>query len=121
MGRAAARAKWHEHERALADFNEAIALQPERAWAYVERGLVYEEAGDYRQALDDFEQAIVRDRREEKRFVNTARLHKAQIHERLGKWAEALAAYRELVLITPRRHLERERIEARIRELEGRP
>jgi tetratricopeptide (TPR) repeat protein len=43
--------------RALAEYNEAIRLDPNSAAVFADRGLVYETAGDYAHAVPDFEQA----------------------------------------------------------------
>jgi Flp pilus assembly protein TadD len=42
---------------AIADFTEAIRLDPKDAWAYHGRGLAYEKKGDKAKADEDFAQA----------------------------------------------------------------
>ena len=51
-------AKRGEYEKALADHNEAIALQPEMAQALINRGNAYYHLRQYQQALDDYTQSI---------------------------------------------------------------
>lgn len=47
-----------DSDRALADFNQAIKLQPKHAFAYFNRGAVYFTKQDYERALADLNQAI---------------------------------------------------------------
>ena len=47
-----------EHAKAIADFTEAIRLDPAYADAIYVRGLAYEQTGDYDLALTDFEQVF---------------------------------------------------------------
>src|SRR5689334_10179029 len=54
---AAYRAKG-DNERAVADLNEAIRLDPKLAMAYNNRGAYYNEQGDNDRAIADYNQAI---------------------------------------------------------------
>jgi tetratricopeptide (TPR) repeat protein len=45
-------------KEAIADFDEALKLDPKRAWSFYNRGYSYRKMGDYKQALADFEQAV---------------------------------------------------------------
>jgi tetratricopeptide (TPR) repeat protein len=47
-----------DHDRAIADSNEAIRLDPKNAIAYGTRGEAYSRMGDYDHALSDFAHAI---------------------------------------------------------------
>jgi tetratricopeptide (TPR) repeat protein len=47
-----------DHERAIADCEQAIKLDPKRAPAYMGRGLVYEDKGDHDRAITDYGKAI---------------------------------------------------------------
>ena len=47
------------YDRALADFDFALTLNPRSAMAYNNRGLVRHAKGDYKAALGDFDQAIL--------------------------------------------------------------
>jgi len=47
-----------ELDRAIADFNEAIRLDPEFALAYNNRGLAYRDKGEFDRAIADFNEAI---------------------------------------------------------------
>jgi tetratricopeptide (TPR) repeat protein len=46
------------YERAMADFSQAIKLEPNSAQAYRERGVIYQEQGDSKRANADYSQAI---------------------------------------------------------------
>ena len=47
-----------DHDRAIADFDEAIRLDPKLAIAFVNRGWSYERKGDYDRAIADYDEAI---------------------------------------------------------------
>ena len=47
-----------DYERAIADFDQAISLNPDYADAYYNRGLAYKYQGDYERAIADFDRAI---------------------------------------------------------------
>jgi tetratricopeptide (TPR) repeat protein len=50
-----------EHDRAIADFDEAIRLDPKSAFAYNNRGGAYASKGDYARAIADYDQALTLD------------------------------------------------------------
>src|SRR5262245_37976109 len=47
-----------DYDRAIADHNEAIRLDPKNASAYSYRGLAYDEKGEYDRAIADHNEAI---------------------------------------------------------------
>ena len=47
-----------EHDKAIADFNDAIRLDPKNAWAYSNRGRSWLSKRDFDKALTDFNAAI---------------------------------------------------------------
>ncbi len=47
-----------EHDRAIADYDQAIRLNPQNVIAYSTRGLAYNNKGDYDRAIVDFDQAV---------------------------------------------------------------
>ena len=47
-----------EYDKAINDFNNALALKPEYAWAYGSRGLVYRSLNENQRAIADFDRAI---------------------------------------------------------------
>ena len=46
-----------EYEKAIADFTQAINMNPDFAEAYQSRGIAYQASGDYQKADRDFNQA----------------------------------------------------------------
>lgn len=49
-----------EYDRAVADFDAAVRLNPDSAGLYLERGLAYEAKSEYLPAITDFSEAIKR-------------------------------------------------------------
>ncbi|MGD1701691.1 tetratricopeptide repeat protein [Dapis sp. BLCC M229] len=43
-----------DYEKAIADYDRAIQLDPEFVYAYLNRGLTYNDRGEYEKALADF-------------------------------------------------------------------
>jgi len=50
--------KKHEHDLAIADYNEAIRLDPKDPWQYNNRGNAWSEKQDYPRAIEDFASAV---------------------------------------------------------------
>ena len=48
----------YDIEGALTDYREALRLNPNTAWIYNSRGVLYRDAGDYDRALADFDAAV---------------------------------------------------------------
>lgn len=49
---------WKDHDRTMADFNEAIRRDPNRASYYCERGIEWSIRGDLDRAIADFSEAV---------------------------------------------------------------
>ena len=47
-----------DHDRAIADYNEAIRLKPDYAAVFNNRGFVYDKMGDHDRAIADYNEAI---------------------------------------------------------------
>ena len=62
-----------EIDRAIADFNAALELDPKHAIAYNNRGAAYAEKGEYDRAISDYNKAIEIDRNNTSAFHNRAR------------------------------------------------
>ena len=52
-----------EYQRAITDFDRALALDPTYAWAYVLRGMAFSAGEEYQRAIADFDQALALDAR----------------------------------------------------------
>ena len=63
---------------ALADYNQAIALDPCVGAAYHNRGLVHYHAGAYHQALADYNRALDLAPDDAEAYVNRGLLHEAR-------------------------------------------
>jgi tetratricopeptide (TPR) repeat protein len=61
-----------EYERALEDYNQAIALNPGFANAYNNRGIIYRIKGEYDLAIKDYDQSISLDRNVPATYYNRA-------------------------------------------------
>jgi Tfp pilus assembly protein PilF len=48
-------------DKAISDYDEAIRLDPNVVLAYANRGLAYEQKGNFNKAISDFTEAIRRD------------------------------------------------------------
>ncbi len=47
-----------EYDRAIADYDKAIALKPKYADFYNNRGIAYDKKGEYDRAIADYDKAI---------------------------------------------------------------
>jgi Flp pilus assembly protein TadD len=47
-----------QYDKAINDFNKAIAMHPQYSFAYNNRGYSYEQLGQLSKAVEDFSQAI---------------------------------------------------------------
>ena len=65
------------HDKAIADFTEAIRLDPKNATAYSLRGLSYADKGEYDKAIADFTEAIRLNQTQPVFYVSRARAYRA--------------------------------------------
>ena len=73
-----------ENDRAIADYTEAIRLDPKYANAYINRGLAYREKGETDRAIADFTEAIRLDPKFADAYVN-----RGLAYEKLADFARA--------------------------------
>jgi lipoprotein NlpI len=86
-----------ELDRAIADFNEAVRLDPEFALAYNNRGLAYRDKGEFDRAIADFNEAI----RLEPKFA-VAFNSRGFTYDRKGERDRAIADYTEAIRLDPK-------------------
>jgi tetratricopeptide (TPR) repeat protein len=82
---------------AIQAFGEAIALEPERAAAYVGRGDAFRDRGDYERAVADYDEAL---RREPGSAL--ALNNRGLAHSKRGAYDEAIADYTAALRSEPR-------------------
>jgi len=92
-----------EVERAIADFDKAIALNPKDAIAYTNRGLAYSEKGDYDSAIADYDKAIVLDPKLALAYTarGLAYEKKGEYDKAIADYTQAIADYRKTLEIDP--------------------
>ncbi|MCP4935477.1 MAG: tetratricopeptide repeat protein [bacterium] len=94
--RGTAFAKSHDYERALADFNAAIDIDPQYYQAYGNRALVYIKMGRIDLAKADYEQAL----RLSPQYTS-AYLGRGRLHMKSKNYAMALADFRQTIKLDP--------------------
>ncbi len=85
-----------QYEQAIANFTEAIALNPEYAWAIAHRGETYYQIGQYHKALIDFNRAVELD----PNYI-WAIAHRGVTYERLERYPETLADLNRVLELKP--------------------
>ncbi len=86
-----------ELDKAIAEFTEAIRLNPKYAEAYDYRGQTYNEKGEYDKAIVDFTEAIRLDPKYAKTYNNRGVAYYLQ-----GNFDKAIADYSEAIRLTPK-------------------
>src|SRR5262249_25852082 len=86
-----------DHDRAIADYSEAIRLAPIFAQAYSSRGLAYYQKGDFDRAIADYGEAIRLDPKYIYAYNNRGN---AYLHKHDG--SRAIADYREAIRLDPK-------------------
>ena len=85
-----------EYEQAIADYTEAIRIDPDDAYAYHERGYAYDKMGEYEKAIADFTEAIRIDPEYDRAYHERGDAYKG-----LGEYEKAIAYYTEAIRIDP--------------------
>jgi tetratricopeptide (TPR) repeat protein len=83
-------------DSAIADFSEAINLNPAYADAYFHRGTAYRAKGDYDRAIADFGQAIALDPKDPE-----AHYHRGEAYRDKGNYDRAVADFDRALEIDP--------------------
>ena len=82
-----------DHEQAIADYDEAIKLDPKNASAYNNRGSARSDKGESEGALDDFNAAIKLNTRYASAYFNRGNIYAAQGDERALKDYDAAVKF----------------------------
>lgn len=85
-----------EFDRAIADFNAAIRLDPNHANSYSNRGNSYRLKGDYSRAMRNYRQAVRLDPRHTEAYHNFGLLYHA-----LADYKRAITSYSRAIEIEP--------------------
>jgi lipoprotein NlpI len=85
-----------EHDRAIADYSEAIKLDPAYATAYNNRGFVYVGKKDYDRAIADFSEAIKLDPKYAAAFYNRGAAYSVK-----NEYDLAIADFNEAIGFSP--------------------
>jgi tetratricopeptide (TPR) repeat protein len=86
-----------DDDRAIAEFNEAIPLDPKSAQAYSSRGLAYDHKGDLGHADPDYNEAIRLDPKYGQAYFN-----RGNAHYQKGDDDRAIADYSEAIRLDPK-------------------
>src|SRR5262245_54912324 len=87
-----------DYDRGIADFNEAIRLDPSLAEPYHNRGCAYQDKGNYDRAIADYSEAITID---PSRAVIAYR-NRGHLFEAQGRREEAIADFQQALAIDPK-------------------
>lgn len=86
-----------KHEKALADFNRAIKLEPQEAGGYLGRGNTLNIMSRYREALADYDKAISLDPDLANAYAN-----RAIAYSHLKEYEKAIADYEKCLQLDPK-------------------
>jgi tetratricopeptide (TPR) repeat protein len=81
-------------DRAIADFNQAIQLEPKYVLAYTNRGIAHKSRGDFDRAIADFTEAITLDSTAALAYRNRgwAYYHRSDNDHAIGDFNQAICA-----------------------------
>ena len=86
-----------EYDRAIADFDKAIELNPKDGGAYINRGAVNYHKGEYDRAIADYTQAIKLDPKDAAVYTNRGIAYRRQ-----GDFDRAIADYDKAIELNPK-------------------
>jgi tetratricopeptide (TPR) repeat protein len=85
-----------QYEKALTDYDQAIQLDPNNAYAFYNRGITYHKLDQYEKALADFDRAIKLDPDDARAFY-----YRSNVYHDLGWYEKALADYDQAIQLDP--------------------
>lgn len=86
-----------EYDKALADCNAALKLDPESASAYTRRGRAWAGKGESAKAIEDFSKALALDPQDSHAFA-----HRARAYSQQGEYELAVSDCNEAIRLDPR-------------------
>ena len=86
-----------EYDKALADYNQALAINPRYAPAYCFRGAAWNNQEQYDKALADYNQAIAIDSQ-----YATAFHKRGVVWEKMGEFEKAITDYQQAIKLDPK-------------------
>jgi tetratricopeptide (TPR) repeat protein len=85
-----------DHQKAISDFSQAIGLDGEREYIFIQRGVAYQATGDLEKALADFDRALSMDPED-----TFGLYHRGQAHFSAGEMELALTDYIRVLELDP--------------------
>jgi len=84
------------YDKAIADYSQAIKLDPNFVKAYYNRGVAYEKKNNYDKAIADYNQAIKLDPNHANAYYN-----RGNVHYNKGNYDRAIADYSQVIRLNP--------------------
>ena len=83
--------------KAIADYDQAIRLNPENAVGYINRGVAYDDLGEYEQAIADYDQAIRLNPEDAVAYNN-----RGVAYSELEEYKPAIADFNQAIRLNPK-------------------
>ena len=85
-----------QHEEAIAEYDEAIQLNPQYVDAYTNRGIAHQNLGQYERAIQDYDEAIRLNPKDTLAYNN-----RGSVYHTLGQLQRAIQDYDEAIRLDP--------------------
>ena len=85
-----------QYDKAIEDYNKAIAMNPDYFRAYNNRGVVFSRTGLYERAIEDFSKAIDLNPK-----FDDARSNRGVAYDKTGQFEKAMEDFRMAILLNP--------------------
>jgi len=86
----------NDNNQKIKFFSEAIQIDPNYSYAYAHRASVYDDLGQYQNAMRDYDQAISLDSNFTQAYVN-----RGVIYHKIGKYQEAISNFNHAIKVDP--------------------